>query len=84
MVKVLLISKSYYASTLLVTLKPPKISATYGTVMIGAYLQGSINIASAYYFYDNSSASSYVTGTLNPVSGGGFLYTDGSKFLEKF
>jgi hypothetical protein len=50
--------------------------------MIGAYLQGSFNLASAYYFYDNTSASSYVTGTLNAFSNMGFLYTDGSEFLN--
>ncbi|KAI6209156.1 hypothetical protein M3Y96_00191300 [Aphelenchoides besseyi] len=51
--------------------------AMFGTVMIGAYKQGFFNFPSSYYFYDNSSASSFVTGTLS--GSGGFLYTNGTQ-----
>ncbi|KAI6203921.1 hypothetical protein M3Y94_00612700 [Aphelenchoides besseyi] len=51
--------------------------AMFGNVMIGAYKRGFFNFPNSYYFYDNSSASSFVTGTLS--GSGGFLYTDGTQ-----
>ncbi|CAD5205782.1 unnamed protein product [Bursaphelenchus okinawaensis] len=61
------------------------IHVSYGTVMIGGYSAGytlgsiTINEASDYKFYDNSSASAYLDQSTISSSTPGFMYTTGSE-----